>query len=167
MRSHHLTIAGALWALVLAVSALAPTAALAGPLLSGYGGPGVGNQAILGSALLNGPSGGGSGGEASAGGGATLAAGGEAGARVTQHARGGAPTGSGKRSNRSVGKAGKASSGGTRAHLETSAPASSREHAGGAQAPVLSATSLLYVLLALGVLVLTGAFTRGLTRQPG
>ena len=36
-----------------------PSAAVAGPLLSGYGGPGQGSQAILGSTLLNGPSGGG------------------------------------------------------------------------------------------------------------
>jgi hypothetical protein len=36
-----------------------PTGAVASPLLSGYGGPGQGPQAILGSALLNGPSGGG------------------------------------------------------------------------------------------------------------
>ena len=35
--------------------ALCPAAALAGSLLSGYGGPGQGNQAILGSALLGGP----------------------------------------------------------------------------------------------------------------
>jgi hypothetical protein len=36
-----------------------PTGAVASPLLSGYGGPGQGPQAILGSTLLNGPSGGG------------------------------------------------------------------------------------------------------------
>jgi hypothetical protein len=166
MRSHRLTITGALWALVLAVSALAPTASLAGPLLSGYGGPGVGNQAILGSALLNGPSsGGGAGGEGSAGGATTpTGAGLEAGTQATQRARRGAPTGSGKQSKRS---AGKASSARPRARLTTSAAVSSRERAGGTQAPVLSAATLLYVLLALGVLVLTGAFTRGLTRQPG
>jgi hypothetical protein len=35
------------------------SSALASPLLSGYGGPGQGSQAILGSALLNGPRGGG------------------------------------------------------------------------------------------------------------
>ena len=29
-----------------------PSSVLAGPLLSGYGGPGEGNQAILGSALI-------------------------------------------------------------------------------------------------------------------
>jgi hypothetical protein len=44
--------------LVALSAALAPTAD-ASSLLSGYGGPGQGSQAILGSALLNGPSGGG------------------------------------------------------------------------------------------------------------
>ena len=37
----------------------APAGALASPLLSGYGGPGEGSQVILGSALVNGPRGGG------------------------------------------------------------------------------------------------------------
>ncbi|TMK97734.1 MAG: hypothetical protein E6G34_08530 [Actinobacteria bacterium] len=37
----------------------APAGALASPLLSGYGGPGAGSQVILGSALVNGPRGGG------------------------------------------------------------------------------------------------------------
>jgi hypothetical protein len=44
---------------LLVTLAIAPTAAVAGPLLSGYGGPGQGSQAILGSALLNGGKGGG------------------------------------------------------------------------------------------------------------
>ena len=45
----------------------APAALAGGPLLSGYGGPGAGAQAIIGGTLLNGPkggSGGGSGGSA-------------------------------------------------------------------------------------------------------
>jgi hypothetical protein len=47
----------------LAFMALTSASAFANPLLSGYGGPGQGDQAILGAALLNGPSeGGGSGG---------------------------------------------------------------------------------------------------------
>ncbi len=43
------------------VAAALPAAAHASPLLSGYGGPGQGTQAILGAALVNGPSGGGGG----------------------------------------------------------------------------------------------------------
>jgi hypothetical protein len=53
------------------LSTLVSTSAFAGgPLLSGYGGPGAGEQAIVGSTLLNGPSGGsGSGGSSGSPGG--------------------------------------------------------------------------------------------------
>jgi len=51
-------VAGAVFAGT-AFGVACPTGALASPLLSGYGGPGQGSQAILGAALLNGPSGGG------------------------------------------------------------------------------------------------------------
>ena len=61
-------------ACLVAVSAALPAAASAGSLLSGYGGPGQGSQAILGSALLNGPAGRGAGGGARPGLGATAAA---------------------------------------------------------------------------------------------
>src|ERR1019366_9479043 len=47
--------------LVLALTLTAPAVAGANSLLSGYGGPGEGNQAILGSALLGGPGSGGGG----------------------------------------------------------------------------------------------------------
>ncbi len=40
----------------------APVALAGGPLLSGYGGPGAGAQAIIGGTLLNGPGGGSGGG---------------------------------------------------------------------------------------------------------
>ncbi len=52
---------------VAALAALgwAPGSALAGPLLSGYGGPGDGEQVILGSHLINGPGGGRGGGGSS------------------------------------------------------------------------------------------------------
>jgi hypothetical protein len=45
-------------AALLSLTGASTPALAAGPLLSGYGGPGVGNQAILGSALLNTPRGG-------------------------------------------------------------------------------------------------------------
>jgi hypothetical protein len=58
MKSHRIIIyIGTL----LAAAAALPGSALASPLLSGYGGPGQGNQALLGSALINGPKGGGGG----------------------------------------------------------------------------------------------------------
>lgn len=54
---------------LMSLSAAMPSAAAASSLLSGYGGPGQGNQAILGSALLNVPNnGGGSGSGGSPGG---------------------------------------------------------------------------------------------------
>lgn len=65
MAKHRLTTTFALLALAL-LGALAPAASASSTLLSGYGGPGQGNQAILGSTLIGG-SGGGSG---SSGGGA-------------------------------------------------------------------------------------------------
>jgi hypothetical protein len=67
-----------------------PTAAVAGPLLSGYGGPGQGSQAILGSTLLNGPSGGGgpSGSEAANLSSASLASRAPAGSVQTRGSRG-------------------------------------------------------------------------------
>lgn len=64
-----ISIGGSLVALTCAWPAVAP----ASTLLSGYGGPGQGNQSMLGSALLNGPSGG------ATGGGSTGAAGSTAG----------------------------------------------------------------------------------------
>jgi hypothetical protein len=45
--------------LVAVAAACLPAGAQASPLLSGYGGPGQGNQAIIGAALLNGRGGGG------------------------------------------------------------------------------------------------------------
>jgi hypothetical protein len=49
---------GAALAAFVALSLAAATAAQASPLLSGYGGPGQGNQVILGSTLIGGPGGG-------------------------------------------------------------------------------------------------------------
>src|SRR5207253_1711120 len=52
--------------LLMVAAACTPAAAHGNPLLSGYGGPGQGNQAILGATLLNGPGGGGSSGTVAA-----------------------------------------------------------------------------------------------------
>jgi hypothetical protein len=176
MRNQHPTIAVTL--LVLAGSALAPAMAVAGSLLSGYGGPGQGNQAILGSALLNGPSGGGgAGGRGSGGGGAGGVGGGGApvgGARdeAAARARGsGAPAGpqasgpSGGQKHAN-GSSGNASGGGFRPYTRTSNQTASQGSSGGSQTLGLSGADLVYILLALGVLVLTGVLTRKLVRQP-
>ncbi len=65
MKSHRIVIQTLVF---LAATAALPVPALASSLLSGYGGPGQGNQAVLGSALLNGPKGrGGSGGSGGSG----------------------------------------------------------------------------------------------------
>jgi hypothetical protein len=74
--SRKIRIASSL-ALAGALLMLVPAAAFAGsPLLSGYGGPGAGEQAIIGSTLLNGPHGGsGSGGSTGSRGGLSGASG--------------------------------------------------------------------------------------------
>jgi len=175
MRSHRLTLTAAL--LVLAVSAVAPAAAGAGPLLSGYGGPGQGNQAILGSALVNGE--GGSSGGGSAGAAGSSAAGSGAGAggagagasTVTRSssaagAPGGAPAAAhrrGKQANRPL--AGTFSSA-TAASAQSSSLSASRGRAGGAQTLGLSGADLLYMLLAFGALAFTGLLTAKLAHEP-
>src|ERR1700690_4279436 len=63
MRGHRRTITAIV--ALLSMLALVPAAALAGPLLSGYGGPGQGNQAILGAGLGGGRGGDGGGGHGS------------------------------------------------------------------------------------------------------
>jgi hypothetical protein len=55
--------------LVALICAAAPQAALAGSLLSGYGGPGEGSQALIGAALVKGPRGGSGGGSSNGSGG--------------------------------------------------------------------------------------------------
>jgi len=158
-------------AAMLALSiALTPTAAPASSLLSGYGGPGQGNQAILGAALLNGPSSGGGGG--STGGGST--GGGSSSSEATNLSAPATPA-SPQRSQSSSrhggsGAAGKHGLRATRApntHRAESgaAPAYNVSAGGGSANPLLglSREDLLYVVLALGVLMFTGVLTRRLT----
>ena len=100
-------------ALVLATAmlVLAPTTAFAGsPLLSGYGGPGAGEQAILGSTLIGGSRGGGASGSGGSGG-ASLS--GSAGAS-TSGSGGTSSTGSGSVRGSKVGTANAGSSSGAR-----------------------------------------------------
>jgi hypothetical protein len=160
--------------LALAVSAVPP--ASANPLLSGYGGPGEGNQAILGSALLNGPSGGGSGSAGSSGSaaGAGLASaqagGGIASARAgdglaSAGASGQAPSAA-DRGRRSAGAARKAAGNGSQTHTATPSSAASHGAVPGAQTLGISGADLLDIVLALGVLLATGALTRRLAYRP-
>jgi hypothetical protein len=170
-------------ALVLA-AALAPAYASAGSLLSGYGGPGQGNQEILGSALLNGPAGkGGSGGGGSgpgtgaAAGGGTALTGAAAGAGSVEAAlaapagethgstaaRPGGTAAGGRHADR---RAPHASIPAARTYNGASSPARTHAGGGGSQTLGLSGADLLYILIALGVLAVTGGLTRRLVRQP-
>ena len=177
MRRHSLTITAAF--LVLAVSVVVPAAADAGPLLSGYGGPGQGNQAILGSALVGGGSGGhgsGSGGaggsgvsgSGSAGASSAGAAGSgtvtlSAGARARGETLGTARDTRGKHAKTPL--AGSSATGSSSSSGSSSLTAS-RGGAGGSLMLGLSGADLLYILLAFGLLVFTGVLTRSLSREP-
>ncbi|MGD1058795.1 MAG: hypothetical protein ABR992_15430 [Solirubrobacteraceae bacterium] len=165
--------------IVLVVAVLTPAAASAGSLLSGYGGPGEGNQAILGSALLNGPSSkggsGGSGGAAGAGRsgsyGSLIASADEGRAANSSHGSGGSTRSSSARSSKSGSKqrqvkagAEKASNSASPPYTQTNRPSTQASSGGSSQPLGLSGADLLYILLALVVLALTGVLTRGLVR---
>jgi hypothetical protein len=151
---------------------LAPTAAAANTLLSGYGGPGQGNQAILGAALVNPPGGGsGSAGNGSAGGAAaagtslgTTSSGSSAGSGAAQtppSARHRAATGA-----HAVGAAAaNASAGGPRANSSVSALAA-REPSLGSSLLGLSGADLIYILLVFGALGLTAGLTWRVAGRP-
>jgi hypothetical protein len=159
---------GCLAAAWLALLAAAPAAALAGPLLSGYGGPGQGNQAILGSTLLGGPGGG------SNGSGGPTSASGESAAASAAALAAGSSSAAG-----SAGGSGRpASSGHARNGALTSA--SSRAAQAAALKPVsypaveptaastptlgLSGTDVFYIVLAALALAFTGVMTRHILR---
>ena len=155
--------------LALAVAALVPGSASAGSLLSGYGGPGEGNQVILGSALLGGPSGGaGAGGEAgsgSGGQGSTLSASGEgAAARSGTTGASGAAAGRRRHSHAPAnGASGRA--GGEPSAQGVKTPASPVD-IDVSKTEVLPSSDLRYILLTLVALAATGALTRRLAREP-
>jgi hypothetical protein len=152
------------------VSLATSGAALANPILSGYGGPGQGNQAILGSALLNGPAGGGggSGGGGSAGSGSS----GENGLASTATSVGSKRPGHGGASKQSSarGRAGTPSSSPQAIAQPRVDPASAylaaeRGHTVGQSGAFgLGGQDLLYVILALGALTLAAVFTRRLNQ---
>ena len=133
--------------------------ALAGTLLSGYGGPGEGSQAILGAGLVNLPSG-----RGPSGGARALAPSPSSGASPTaagrQGAHGKGTDSSSARPQRTSAGAGRSSGSGA-AH--TLGAATAQGTAVGSQALGLSGSDLLYVLLALAALVLTALLTRQLT----
>jgi hypothetical protein len=157
MRYRRNILIAAITACVAAGAAIAP-AAIANPLLSGYGGPGQGDQAILGAALVNGPKGGGG---SSSGTPTSLAAP----SAVTTLTK----VGVGRRSrsrtkgatgNRRPGDASKNGSGAYTAPTVAGAAPPATASSGGVLG--LSITDLLYVSLALGGLAAVAALTRGL-----
>lgn len=149
--------------------------ALAGTLLSGYGGPGEGNQAILGAGLVNAPSGGGPGGGS---GGGSGAAGSPSAAALSQasSSRSSAAASSGGQGTRgkgtgsSTGKPSRtpgAGAGGYRAaHTPPGAAEPVPAASAGSQPLGLSGSDVLYILLALAALVVTALLTRQLTHGP-
>lgn len=151
---------------MLATAVLLPATAGANPLLSGYGGPGQGDQAILGATLLN-TSGGGGGSSSS-----SSASSAESSAALTVQP--GATKGQAKPAAhpRRHGTA----RGSGRSQMKA---ASSETVPGGGPVRDLAATGsdsggtlglsggdILYLLLALAALALTGGLTRQLTRRP-
>jgi len=161
-RTITLTIAS-----LMTLSAALPAAAWASPLLSGYGGPGQGSQAIIGGGLVNGggggpPSGGGPSGsgesatsaDAGTGSAPVTASGGGGGAAIAHHV-----VKNGAARKRSAVQGGTASAGGS-ASLSLAA----RHLSEGSGAFGVSAESVLLVFLALGALIFTGLLTRRMAR---
>jgi hypothetical protein len=154
-------------ALLVALSGATPSAAPAKSLLSGYGGPGQGSQAILGATLLNGPSGGGGSsgsppgvqtgsGNATPNGGVVR----EPGKRSAGRTRRGTTAGGGGR-----GVAGH-TSGGAASIYPASSGAGASQQAGDSQTLGITGEDVLLILLVVGVLACTGLLTRRLTPTP-
>lgn len=157
-------IAGILLGAALGMSAALPLTAQAGPLLSGYGGPGQGNQAILGSTLLGGPGGGSAGGGGASGGGAQGS--GSSAAASTLAAAG--TTAGASHSSRAL-HAGSATHAapqrGVAGELAASSyPASEPAATSSGSAFGLSGSDLAYILLGAAALAFTGALTRRVAR---
>lgn len=152
--------------LVLGLVLLGPTVATGSPLLSGYGGPGQGEQAILGGGLVNGPSGGAPGGGSNAiSTAAAQASGASAGSSArgaTSHPRVRAHTKTPARKH-----AGGASAGTPAAHSSVTGLASPGSSETSSQLLGLSGKDIIYVVLALALLVATARTIKRLAGRPG
>jgi hypothetical protein len=152
--------------MALSVCVLPVGADASSTLLSGYGGPGEGNQAIIGSTLIGG---GGRGGGGGAGGESQIAAGSgsietpapapKASGSGDSHTKG-----SSHAHKRSGASGGRTSGGGD---ASANAPATPTTHGDGGSTLGLTGGDLLYIVLALGVLALTALLTGRLTRRRG
>ena len=145
------------WALL---AAAIPLGAQAGPLLSGYGGPGEGNQAILGSTLLGGPGGGSPG----AGGPSGAAGQGLAGpvSASPAHGRGAGPSRARHPSPPAHQPTGALAAGGSGHPASGLYPAVERTTAPGGLG--LTGADISYIIMAAAVLAFTGTLTRRLAR---
>jgi hypothetical protein len=169
--------------LLAVLMAVAPASTFANSLLSGYGGPGEGSQAILGSALVGGGGGGSSNGSSGSSGSALSDL------KATGAQTGGenaAPSGSNEHESSTHGTRGRATDGQTaggeagarsgsgggsgkassapRAYPALSRDSDSRSPSEGSAGLGFSGEDLGYVLLVLGALALTGVVTRRLTQ---
>lgn len=167
MKAHRTIIfIGGLLALAVAL----PSGALASSLLSGYGGPGQGNQAILGAGLVNGPKGGGgSGGSSNSTSDSSTSGSGSASAPASSSAgstKGGSESsGSGRSARRSGGKSSQEDAPKASSSARGLYPASERIPAGQqAGALGLSSADIVFIVLALGLLVFIGLLTRRLAQ---
>jgi hypothetical protein len=152
MTSHRGLITAATLAAVVTLAGTAP--AQAGTLLSGYGGPGQGNQALIGATLINPPGGGGAG-----GGGESLARSGASPSSSSGQAASGPARGSAHRSRQLQQR--HASAGAARAYSPALGSTAS-EPAVGSSTLGLSGVDFVYIVLVLGGLVAAGALTRRL-----
>jgi hypothetical protein len=166
MKTHRRIITSV--GLLLAAASCMPASAHANPLLSGYGGPGQGNQAILGATLLNGSGGGGSSGAVAAATSSGYASG--EGTSTTSAARigsqaPGAPKASGG-ATRAAQRVHRQSAGARRPQdpesIYRALEKSSSVSAGGSLA--LSGSEVALIALALVALATIGAVTRRLAR---
>ncbi|HTA05044.1 MAG TPA: hypothetical protein VK774_01650 [Solirubrobacteraceae bacterium] len=154
---------------ILAVFVFAPALGQAAPLLSGYGGPGSGSQAILGSTLI-----GGGGGSTSGGGGAATPAGSaEAGGEPSRSSSGSssgprhAQTHSGAHSSPQRAGSSRSAAPATQETVATqTARVATDASAGGWQVGGLSGLDLFYVLMIAAFLVLAAVLTGRLARRP-
>jgi hypothetical protein len=158
------------------VSFATPSSVLAGPLLGGYGGPGAGNQAILGSALLGG---GGASGGSSGSTGSSLGAAAETAAGQSRRSQSnGSATGSSGLSSTARGRPKGAARGDGAGSRDNTAESSggairaypvslSRSTPGPSDTLGLSGADLAYIFLVLCGLVLTGVLTRRLAQAAG
>lgn len=180
MKSHR-TISLTLTLLAVLLGAV-PASAPANSLLSGYGGPGEGSQAILGSTLVGGAGGGrgggGSSGGSSGGSGTSVSEATGTGAQVgrpgatssNSKGRSSESTAAGGRAARAGAGAragnGKASGGVARAYPSSSRDDAAPSTSAGSGGLGVSGEDLGYALLVLVGLTFTGVLTRRLARAP-